>query len=249
MYDWPEVQWAHDALWSTIAEHLDTAGMNVPATLDRSRPSDEVWADENLILSQTCGYPYATRLRGRVGLVGTPVYDVDGCDGPLYSSAIVVRRGEGGKNLSDFAGRKFAFNSHDSLSGFVAPRAAMRDVGLNPDSFTWIEAGSHRASVRAVADASADIASIDAVCWALAKEHEAAAASRLKILAWTPKRPGLPFVTARAKTGADLRSLHSALKTALADSETLAARAALRLSDAVILQESDYLPIAALSAE
>jgi ABC-type phosphate/phosphonate transport system substrate-binding protein len=249
MYDWPEVRWAHDALWSAIAGRLRAAGVEAPATLDRSRSPDDIWADDGLILSQTCGYPYATRLRSQVRLVGTPIYDVEGCDGPLYSSAIVVRRGESGVSLSDFLGRPFAFNGRESLSGYVAPRVAMREAGLDPKSFLWNETTSHRASVRAVADGLSDIASIDAVCWALAKEHEPKAARRLKPIAWTPKRPGLPFVTARARTGSTLERLRVAIEDALSGADTQAARAALHISGIGIIEEINYLAIAALSAE
>jgi ABC-type phosphate/phosphonate transport system substrate-binding protein len=249
MYDWPEVHWAHDALWTAIAARLNAAGVEVPATLDRARLADDMWADRRLVLSQTCGYPYATRLRGSVRLVGTPVYDVEGCEGPLYSSAIVARRGESGERLSDFPGRLFAFNRRDSLSGYVGPRAAMREAGLDLKSFRWTETASHRASVRAIADGLADIAAIDAVCWALANEHEAEAAGRLKVLEWTRKRPGLPFVTARGRSATELKHLRSAIAAALADPETAAARRALHLAGVTIVEETDYLPIAALSAE
>jgi ABC-type phosphate/phosphonate transport system substrate-binding protein len=247
MYDWPEVRWAHDALWSAIAAQLEAAGIPAPKLLDRSRPSEDVWRDPGLVLSQTCGYPYATRLSAHLlRLVATPVYDVEGCAGPLYSSAIVVRRGEGGGNLSDFTGRKFAFNSDDSLSGYVAPRAEMRSARLDPAVFTWIETGGHRESVRAVASGAADIASIDSVCWALAHDHEAEAVSKLRVLAWTPKRPSLPFVSARAADAVRLGKLRVALAGAIAAPQAAPASQALRLSGVADLNESDYIPIAAL---
>jgi ABC-type phosphate/phosphonate transport system substrate-binding protein len=247
MYDWPEVRWAHDALWPAVASHLHANGIAAPEKLDRSRPSEEVWRDPGLVLSQTCGYPYATRLSGHLRLVATPVYDAEGCEGPLYSSAIIVRRGESGANLADFAGRKFAFNSGDSLSGYIAPRAEMRSAGLGPAGFKWIEAGGHRESVRTVASGNADIASIDSVCWALAQDHEAEAVAKLKVIAWTLKRPGLPFVTARAADDVRLARLRVALAEAMAAAETAPARQALRLSGIAVLAESDYTPIGGLN--
>ena len=70
-----------------------------PPALNRSRTSDAVWRDPGLVLSQTCGFPFSTRLRGMVRLVGTPIYDVLGCDGPFYSSMIVVRTDEPASGL------------------------------------------------------------------------------------------------------------------------------------------------------
>ena len=247
MYDWPEVRWAHDALWSAIAVRLEAAGIPAPKTLDYSRPSEEVWRDPGLVLSQTCGYPYATRLSAHLRLVATPVYDVEGCDGPLYSSAIVVRKGEGGRTLADFAGRRFAYNSDDSLSGYVAPRAEMRSARLDADAFTWIETGGHRESVRAVASGAADIASIDAVCWALAHDHEAQSVSALKVLVWTTKRPALPFVTAAGSMDARTQSVRSALETTLANPETTRARSSLHLRGIADPDVKRYADIARLT--
>ena len=37
MYDWPEVQWAHDALWAALAMRLRAHGIEAPDRLDRDR--------------------------------------------------------------------------------------------------------------------------------------------------------------------------------------------------------------------
>lgn len=246
MYDWPEVQWAHDALWAAMASRLGKDGIAAPGRLDRSRPLGEEWLDRGLVLSQTCGYPFATRLIGKVSLVGTPVYAVEGCEGPYYSTFIVARREERAAGLLDFSGCRFAFNSVDSLSGRIAFRIAMRAAGLDPDTEKWVETSGHRASVRAVAAGEADIASIDSVCWALAKEHERDAVSRLQVIAQTPFRPGLPFVTARR--GADeIALIRAAVKHALADPASEAARLALHLAGVALVAESEYSAIAALA--
>jgi hypothetical protein len=196
MYDWPEVRAAHQALWTAIAERLRALGIAAPPSLDRSRACDSVWRDAGLVLSQTCGFPFSTRLRGIVRLIGTPIYDVPGCDGAYYSSMIVTRRGERAERLADMKGKRFAYNAADSLSGYLVLRAAMKDANVDPDTASWVETGAHRASVRAVAEDFADVAAIDAVCWTLALRYEPDAASRLKVIGKTPLRPGLPFVTA-----------------------------------------------------
>ena len=77
------------------------------------------------ILSQTCGYPYATRLRGRVRLVATPVYRAEGCDGARYRSVLLVRADDRAENLADLRGRRVALNADDSQSGHNALRAAV----------------------------------------------------------------------------------------------------------------------------
>lgn len=245
MYDWPEVRWANDALWNLIGKRLAAAGIAAPEALDRSRSFEEVWLDPGLVLSQTCGYPFSTRLVGKVRLVGTPVYAVEGCDGPYYSSFIVARRGEGNA-LPDFRNRRFAKNSDDSLSGYVAFRVAMLEAALDPETAKWVATGGHRASIRAVAGGEADIASIDAVAWALAQDHEAEAVAKLAVVTRTSLRPGLPFLTARNRPPNEVATIRTAIQDALADPASEAPRSALHLADVAIVAEAAYAPLADL---
>lgn len=247
MYDWPEVHWATDALWAAIADQLREAGVPAPAELDRDRAPHEVWTDPALLLSQTCAWPFVTRLRGTVQLVGTPVYDVPGCAGGLYSSFLVAHADADGDSLAAFRGRHFAINSRDSLSGFVAFRHAMRSEGLAEDEVHWVETGGHRNSVRAVASGGADLAAIDAVCWALAGRHESEAVGRLRVVNRTPLRPGLPLVTAASADVMVVARIRTAISDALANPATLEARNALFLAGIEILGESEYAALAVLA--
>ena len=245
MYDWPEVRWAHDELWGAIAPRLNARGIEAPETLDRTRPSEEVWLDPGLVLSQTCGWPFATRLKNQVQLVGTPDYAVDGCRGPLYSSVIIVRKSDASKKLAEFRGRRAALNGRDSLSGFIAFDAALRRGGSALSDLDPVETGSHRASIRAVAEGRADIACIDAVCWALAQTFEADAAAQLNVIARTPLRPALPLITARSRGAAERDALREAVAEALAMQQTKPARQALFLAGLSVLNEADYAAMAA----
>jgi ABC-type phosphate/phosphonate transport system substrate-binding protein len=240
MYDWPEVQWAHDALWSAIAERLNARGIAAPEELDRTRPVEEVWRDPGLVFSQTCGWPFATRLRGTVQIVATPIYDVEGCEGPYYSSVIIARRGERCDRLADFRGRRFAYNAGDSLSGYVAFAAAMRGVRLDPAGEAWVETGSHRESIRAVAEDRADIAAIDVVCWALGETFDAQAVGRLKVVGRTPLRPALPFITAGGRSGREVAEIRLALGDVLKDPGGSSACSVVSLSGVVTPGEVDY---------
>lgn len=248
MYDWPEVQWANDVLWSATADALRRQGIAAPLRLARDRPLADVWLDEGLVLSQTCGYPFARDLHGRVRLVATPVYDVEGCDGGSYSSMIVTRASERAGGLADFQGRRFALNSRGSLSGFLALKAAMAADGMGlDDAAGWIETGGHRNSLRAVAAGQADIAAIDAVCWALAARHEPELMRQLKAIGRTALRPGLPLITAGHRGDAELAAIRAALQAALDAPETAAARRALHLAGLAVFDVADYRPLADLA--
>ncbi len=247
MYDWPEVAWADDALWRAIAERLADEGIAAPDALTRTGEAEDVWRDPGLVLSQTCGFPYATRLKDAVQVVATPIYAADGCDGPLYSSVIVAHRESGVAGLADLAGRRFAFNARDSLSGFVAPIEALRQAGIAPTALQWIETGGHRASIRAVAEGQADAAAIDAVCWALATHYEREAVAQLKVIARTPLRPALPFITAAHRNRQETKAIRSALNAALADPNTAEARDALLIEGVKELSADRYTELAALA--
>ncbi|MFN3646541.1 MAG: hypothetical protein ACK4S2_08505, partial [Gemmobacter sp.] len=63
MYDRPEVQAANDRLWAGIRDRLRAAGLAAPETLVRGRwPLWDHWTAPDLVLSQTCGLPYRSRL-------------------------------------------------------------------------------------------------------------------------------------------------------------------------------------------
>jgi hypothetical protein len=53
MYDWPEIRSATDAWWAGIARH---AGLGFPLT--RVPDYAELWRRDDLVFSQTCGYPF-----------------------------------------------------------------------------------------------------------------------------------------------------------------------------------------------
>ena len=80
MYDFPEISEANDALWRRIAADLRAKGVEAPAALERGRALSALWRDPGLILAQTCGYPYMTRLNDAVALAATPEYAFPGCD-------------------------------------------------------------------------------------------------------------------------------------------------------------------------
>lgn len=64
---------------------------------------------------------------------------------PWYTSAIVVNNGSGIKTLKDLKGKRFAFVSKSSTSGYLVPLAHFKDIGINPErDFATVKyAGSH----------------------------------------------------------------------------------------------------------
>lgn len=127
MYDWPEMHEANNAFWSAVRVRLESEGIDAAEQLLHDGEDAAYWTTPDLLLEQTCGYPLATSLKGKVRYVTTPIYDVEGCEGPLYLSAIVVNR-DSEFDVSSLAGRTFAYNSEHSLSGYRSMRAMFGEL-------------------------------------------------------------------------------------------------------------------------
>lgn len=96
-------------------------------------------------------------------------------------------------------GRRFAFNSDDSMSGILAITRDLDAMGEPLDHVfaDLVESGAHRASIAAVADGRADVCTIDCRSWALAKRFEPSAQA-VEVVGWTSMRKGLPYIAAPA---------------------------------------------------
>jgi ABC-type phosphate/phosphonate transport system substrate-binding protein len=186
-YDWPEVRASTDAFWKGLRRALDRQGIAAPERLQRLRPVAGLWHDPGLLLAQTCGYLFAAELRESVRLVATPAYDVEGCAGANYSSAVVVRANDPALTLGDLAGRRAAYNGRDSQSGYGALRATIATVAQRGRFFAaTLKTGAHARSLEAIAAGEADCAAIDALCWAFVRRYRPALARALRVIAWTP---------------------------------------------------------------
>ncbi len=247
MYDWPEIRPETDALWAALSRALRARRLDAPEALDRDRPCGEQWRDPDLLLSQTCGYPYVTALRGTVRLVATPVYVADGCEGPTYRSAVVVRADDPARSLRDLRGRTAACNATDSQSGYSAFRAMAAPLAVDGRFFAeTVETGAHLNSMIAVAEGHADCAAIDCVCWALAEHCRGDVASRLRVVGWSPSAPALPFVTAARRGDAEVDAIRAAFAEVFADPATAGLRRSLLIAGVEVLEEEAYDAIAAM---
>lgn len=241
MYDHPAVRQATDRLWRGLARALGREGVRVPDILNRQPDYATLWELPGLIFSQTCGYPYMSRLRGKVQLVATPIYNAMGCEGPHYCSLVTVRAEDPANALADCRGRTVAFNAAHSQSGYNTLRAAVAPLAKDGSFFSSsVESGSHSASLDAVAAGSADICAIDCVTWALLVKHDPERAATFKIIQQTPSAPGLPFITSINTPPETLQKLRNALTNVCTDPSLAQARGALLLDGAALLSDDDY---------
>jgi ABC-type phosphate/phosphonate transport system substrate-binding protein len=238
----PPVAQATDALWAFLAHYLTDSGMaGIPDRLDRSISHDDAWLRPDLLLSQTCGYPYVTSLRGNVRLVATPCYAYPGCDGPDMRSFVIVRKDAGISSLEDLRGRTAAINGRDSNSGANLFRAAILPIARGSRFFGRVtETGGHAASIEAVAEGRADCAAIDCITYGHVKRFAADDLAEIVVLAETPSGPGLPLITRGSASDDEVALLRSALDAALIDPSLADARDVLALTGFAVLDDSRY---------
>jgi ABC-type phosphate/phosphonate transport system substrate-binding protein len=205
MYDRPETYAANDRLWSLVAAHLDGA----PEHMTRDIGLTELWTHPDLLLSQTCGLPFALGLHTEVHLVAAPDFRLEGCPPGYYCSAIITRTGET-RDLTDLLSQAPIVNERISQSGHNALNrfAETHGVPLAPPA----ESGGHRASAQAVAEGRAGIAAIDANSWRMIARWDDFA-NDLTVVAQTPPTPAMPFICG---PNADAARVRQALATAIA---------------------------------
>ncbi len=229
MYDWPEIRDATDAFWQGFAKHAGLAGK-----LDRQTDYGELWRDQKLMFSQTCGYPFTHNFKSLLNYIATPHYEADGCESANYCSMIFAREQ---KPLVEFYGSAAAINTADSMSGMLALKLVFAPHVKGGEFFRRVKiSGSHRNSLRAVRTKYADVCAIDSVCVALVKKYCPEELEGLVEVARSPSVPALPFVT----RAGDAIQLSKALKKAFADPELKSAREALLLGGMSVLPAGAY---------
>jgi ABC-type phosphate/phosphonate transport system substrate-binding protein len=185
-----------DIFWASLRDSMRKTGLMAPERSDDFVPRMKGWLHPRLILGQTCGLPYISKLSDKVELVGTPDYGVDGCPPGFYHSTILVSPGDSRSSLPEFRGATLALNGEDSQSGYAAIMRAVAPYAQDGRFFgRAIHSGSHEASMRLVKEGRVDLASIDSVTWRMSREFDPEI-TELKVIATTTPTPGLPFISA-----------------------------------------------------
>ncbi|MBR8342406.1 phosphate/phosphite/phosphonate ABC transporter substrate-binding protein [Burkholderia ambifaria] len=180
-----------------------------------------LWRRNDLLLSQTCGYPYRMLgLRDAVHLIATPAFDAPGCDGARYSSVLAVSarvHAGGATTLAACRGLRAAFNGDDSHSGMNAFRHAVAPHAHDGRFFgSVVSFGSHLNVLRALAAGAADCAAIDCVTFAYVRDALPELLNEIRIIGMTASAPGLPLIASKALEWERVEALRDALDHAVA---------------------------------
>lgn len=207
----PRLQREYEA---SLAQLLADAGIREETPVLREPELPALWHRPDLLLGQTCGYPYVSFLRGVVNLIATPCFDFPGCEGSDYSSVIVTRAVDGVGSLAEARGLTAAVNDRHSNSGMNVLRHAVAPLARDGRFFGAVKwTGAHAASLRAVREGEADIAAIDCVTFGYLRQESPDSLQGIRVLQHSPSSPGLPLVAARGVPLAQQDGLRAALLT------------------------------------
>jgi ABC-type phosphate/phosphonate transport system substrate-binding protein len=236
MYPFEPLRGSFNSLWTAVRSHLGWG----PAALEWGVMTPDVWQHPDLLLAQTCGWPLVTRLRDDFVVVGAFDFDVPGAADGRYRSVLVSRHHASLDGLRARPGVVAAMNAPDSLSGWISLQAAW---GSEPEAV--VETGGHIGSIRSLAAGTTDVASIDAVSWALISSIEPELVRGLFVVGSGPLVPCLPVVVP-LRYASRVAELRAAFSAAVADPSASEACAELHIRGFVPFDLENYLPLLSL---
>ena len=199
----------------------------------------ELFRAPELLLSQTCGYPLLTQLRGQVQLVGRPHYEWPDSHGGEHYSVIISRDADPRRDLGAFAGSRGVINDQHSNSGMNLLRHRLAPLQRGGRFFASVAvSGAHRQSLRWVREGWADLAAIDSVTYAYLARYAPAEVAGLRIVARTASSPTLPYITALSAGRDGAGQIRQAMNTALEQLPEVALTLGLR--EVLPASEADY---------
>lgn len=200
MYDWPETADALDRFWKQISAYIKQIGINAPDDLHHVESQVPLWTNPDLLVGQTCGWPYANKLRGKVVPFARFDYGLEDCPPGMYQSIYIGRSEDDAKFIKSRAGlaevQSVAVNGDDSQSGFhVFGEIGNTSAANCLPAKKRVISGAHRNSIKYVAEGRAQIAAIDAVAFELARQYDAETVAGVTAIGKSEPKPGLPLIT------------------------------------------------------
>ncbi|WP_219266954.1 phosphate/phosphite/phosphonate ABC transporter substrate-binding protein [Pseudomonas sp. Xaverov 259] len=162
------------------ADHLDLHGL---------------WLAPELLVTQTCGYPLMTQLRGKVRVIGRPRYELAHSSNGEHCSLLLTRDDNPRTQLADFYNSRGVINGHDSNSGMNLLRERLAPLQHDGRFFANVGiSGAHRESLRWLREGRADLAAIDSVTYDYLARFAAEEVSGLRIVTHSAPSPTLPYI-------------------------------------------------------
>lgn len=212
MYVAPEpIRQANERWLARIIEQLDVTRGDA-----QGLALTDLWLSPQLLLTQTCGYPLMTALRGKVRVIGRPRYELPDGSGGNHCSLLLSRADDPRRTLPAFRGSRGVINGADSNSGMNLLRHRLAPLHHEGQFFARVGiSGSHRESLRWLREGKADLAAIDSVTFAYLARHAEAEVAGLRVIVRSAFSPTLPYITAATATDEQAEALRQVMNAAL----------------------------------
>ncbi|MNM31280.1 ABC transporter, phosphonate, periplasmic substrate-binding protein [compost metagenome] len=235
MYVAPEpIRQANERWLARILERLGTTRRNAEGL-----SLTDLWLSPHLLLTQTCGYPLMTALRGQVRVLGRPRYELPDSSGGNHCSLLLSRADDQRRTLPDFHGSRGVINGEDSNSGMNLLRHRLAPLHRDGQFFAEVGiSGSHRESLRWLREDLADLAAIDSVTFAYLARHAEAEVSGLRVVAHSAFSPTLPYITAAGVSVEQAEEIRQVMNQTLGELPEVARILGLR--EVLPAREADY---------
>ena len=202
----------------------------------------ELFRSPDLLLTQTCGYPLMTLLRGQVQLVGRPRYELNDSSAGNHCSLILSRATDPRTDLADFKGSRGVINDLHSNSGMNLFRHSLAPLQQGGRFFASVAiSGAHQQSLRHVREGWADLACIDSVTFDCLARYAPAEVAGIRLVARTATSPTLPYITALDTGGVGAEQIRRAMNQALQQLPQVSA--VLGVQEVLPVSEADYQPV------
>ena len=210
-----------------------------------------LWERPDLGCALMCGYPLAVwpESATRPHVLAAPIPSMAEPPGSaVYRTAIVTRADAAPTSVDDLRGKRFAYTTPGSQSGYQAVRAwiAERAVGAGGRWFGTMVGPlvTPRGVVDALVHGDADAGPLDAYWLELLRLHEPRTAQQLRVVAWTPWTPVPPFVCSAALPPAIRAQITTALLASCRTPDLASVRTALALAGVAPASATDYTLLA-----
>lgn len=242
MYSFPETRVARDAFWVVLAENLRQAGVpNVPDALTHDMPVLDLWSDEDLLISQCCGYDVVKPFKDQLRPIATPIYTAPACVGEYYCSLVIVPDDSPFDDICQMKGTVGVINGPESHSGMSSLRQLISTKHGDGDFFAELKiSGSHESSIHMIRTGQADVAAIDSVILSLVERYRPDQMQGFRVLGTTYRAPAPPFVVRVDRPDDEVEKIRFALLKTFDDPATETCRKDMLLEGVISATSDDY---------
>ena len=240
--------WRSLLRWVVERAQVDVEVIDYPAP----QPLPALWQRDDLGCAFMCGFPLS-RAKPVPVVLAAPIPSPAAYRGEaVYWTNLVARKDGAVRAIEDSFGRRIAFTTPDSQSGYQAMRAFFAPYAKERGSPLFATAAgplvTPRRVVEAVLAGDADLGPVDSYAFDLMQHHEPDLIAPLKVVAITPRTPIPPLVGAATLAPLDATRLRDALASVEPAPDLVAVREALLLRGFAPVTAATYDALRAAAA-